>query len=150
MPRQHHQLELGAPPPAAAVTVRPQRAPAKRKPRQQQRRMFRGDVEGGAIGLVIGQWRLTIRGGAWVRTIDADGNQVGDDVREPAKALWTNIGDHLVISSTTIADDPTLDAVAAVQVVAVEQSGTPIVRRVAGLVPTGPVWVMPGAKARPR
>ena len=104
--------------------------PRKRvaKKRLKQRRQFRGVVCGGD---------LVVSRGAWVTTIDRDGNPSNENVWDATLGLYVNLGDTLIVCG--------VDIVAA-KIVSVAQCRGVEVWRLDPWVADGKVIVMKGPK----
>jgi hypothetical protein len=122
--------------------------PKTPRPRVHQRRVFSGRVHAftGVRHLELaGVHQLELARGAWRKTVDRDGAEMSA-MREARAVLWANLGDQLIVSDA----DLDVDAVACVEVVAVDQRGMPTVMVLAGAMPTGKCHVMQGFKAKQR
>lgn len=112
--------------------------PRTRRPRVHARRVFSGYVASTGERT----YTLQLARGAWRKTVDADGNEMSA-MREARAVLWANLGDQLIVSAADLA----VDAIACVEVVAVDGGGQPTVVVLAGEIPTGAVHVLAGFKA---
>jgi hypothetical protein len=93
-------------------------------------------AQSGAL-LLVGQ-------GAHEQTIDAEGNRIACTFN-PRARLWLELGDRAVLAAANLDDD----RIAAVEVIAIGESGLPTVQLLACELPAGAVYAMRAPMPRP-